>query len=160
MKNKTFLALFAIFLIAGSVACAYAAEATFDSIKFTVPDDFKVDSSNNTTVVLKDGDKEIIVTMDIVGQDAVNSFLSDKGFTFVDTSKCNTTITGTNSGNYSYDLNTYTKTGAGAAAYLLVKNNKDYSVILINNDVDVDDDFKTSDAIEAAEEIVKAIMLA
>ena len=45
MKNRTFLALIAIFLVAGSMACAYAAQANFDSIKFDVPDDFKVDTT-------------------------------------------------------------------------------------------------------------------
>ena len=41
MEKKTFLALIAILLVAGSMACAYAAQATFDSINFDVPDDFK-----------------------------------------------------------------------------------------------------------------------
>ena len=66
MRNKTFLALIAIFLVAGSIACACAAETTFDSIKFAFPDDFKIDASNDTAVVLKDDEKTIMITKDIL----------------------------------------------------------------------------------------------
>ena len=101
-----------------------------------------------------------MVSKDIIGEDAVNAFLSAQGFKFVETNHCNTTVSGTQSGTFSYDINTYEKTGAGAAAYFLVKDNANYTVIAIDNDVDADDDFKMSDVCDAAEEVVKAIMLA
>ena len=39
MKNTTILALFAIFLITGSVAAVCAADATLGNLKFEIPDD-------------------------------------------------------------------------------------------------------------------------
>ena len=160
MEKKTFLAFIAILLVAGSMACAYAAQAPCESINFDVPDDFKVDNTNDTAVVLKDDKKTIMVSKDIIGEDAVNAFLTSQGFKFVETNHCTTTVSGTQSGTFTYDMNTYAKTGAGAAAYFLVKDNAKYTVIAIDNDVDADDDFKTSDVCDAAEEVVKAIMLA
>ena len=109
MEKRIFLALIAICLVAGSMACAYAAQATFDSIKFDVPDDFKVDNTNDTAVVLKNDKKTIMVSKDIIGEDAVNAFLTSQGFKFVETNHCNTTVTGNQSGTFTFDVNFYNK---------------------------------------------------
>jgi hypothetical protein len=94
MKNKTILALLAIFLIAGSVAAVCAADATLGNLKFEVPNDYKVTDSNATSTLLKDDKKEILITTDIIGEDAVNSYLSAKGFKFNESSSGNTTVKG------------------------------------------------------------------
>ena len=162
MKHKTFIGLFAIFLIVGSLACVFAAESTFDSMKFNIPDDdFKVASSNNTTIVLKDDDEQIIITKDIVGVDAATSYLKEQGFTYEGTVECNRTFTGLQSGSISYEYDTFTKDNARAVANYLEKDNNKFSVIVIDNDFDGDDDdFDVSDLNKAADQIIKELMLA
>ena len=160
MKNKTILALFAIFLIAGSVAAVCAADATLGNLKFEVPDDYKVTDSNATSTLLKDDKKEILITTDIIGDDAIDSYLSAKGFKFNESSTGNTTTKGNDlSGSFSFNSSTYSKDKGYAVAYLLVKDNKNITVIGIDNDFDSDDDFGSSDIDQAVDAVVKQVML-
>ena len=161
MKHKTFIGLFSIFLIAASLACVFAAESTFDSSKFNVPDDFSIESSNDTTIVLKYDDEQIIITEDIVGVDDVTSYLKEQGFTYQETVECNRTFTGTESGQFSYEYDIFTKNNGMAVANYLVKDNYEFTVIVIDNNFDGDDDdFEMSDLNEGADQIIKELMLA
>ena len=173
MKNKTILALFAIFLIAGSVAAVCAADATLGNLKFEVPDDYNETDSNATSTLLKDDKKEIkrsvkgkipkkeiLITTDIIGDDAIDSYLSAKGFKFNESSTGNTTTKGNDlSGSFSFNSSTYSKDKGYAVAYLLVKDNKNITVIGIDNDFDSDDDFGSSDIDQAVDAVVKQVML-
>ena len=160
MKNKTIFALMAIFLIVASVSAAYAAYVTFDNLKLDTPDDFQVSDMNDTNVVLKNDKKEILVTTDIVGDDAINSYLSAKGFKFNESSTGNTTVKGNDlSGSFSYNSSTFSKDKGYAVAYLLVKDNKNITVIGIDNDFDSDDNVGSSDIDEAVDTVLKQVLL-
>lgn len=160
MKNKTILTLFAIFLIAGSVAAVCAADASLGNLKFAVPDDYKVTDSNATSVHLTNDKKEILITTDIVGNDSVNSYLSSKGFKCNDTQTGNTSVKGTElNGQFSFISNTYSKDKGYATAYFLNKDNKNITVIGIDNDFDSKDAFATNDLDKTVEEVSKQIML-
>ena len=160
MKNKTILTLFAIFLIAGSVAVVCAADASLGNLKFTVPDDYKVTDSNATNVHLTNDKKEILITTDIVGNDSVNSYLSSKGFKCNDTETGNTTVTGTElNGFFTFNSNTYSKDKGYATAYFLNRDNKNITVIGIDNDFNSKDAFGTNDLDKAVEEVSKQVML-
>ncbi|MBR0270491.1 MAG: hypothetical protein IJQ68_00625 [Methanobrevibacter sp.] len=161
MKNKTILSLMAIFLVLGSAAFAYAQEVNYDGFDLQfADDDFKVNQTNNTSVVLRNGGEQIIITSEITGNDSVNSFLSAQGFNFTQSTHVETKVSSTQSGSFEYELNEYAKDKGAASAFFLNKNDKNYTVIVMDNDVDADDDFDTSDAMDVAKDIVKSIMLA
>lgn len=161
MNNKTFLALIAIFVIAGSMAAVFAADATLGDLKFEVPDGYKIANSNDTAVELTNDQKTIIVTTNVTGNDAVNAFLTAKGFKFNETTKGNQTVTGNQlSGKFTYDENTYSKDKGFATAYLLQKDNKPITIIGIDNDFDADGNFGgPTDIQSAVGEVAKQIML-
>lgn len=159
MNNKTFLALLAIFAIVGSMAAVFAADATLGDLKFEVPDDYKVTNSNDTAVELTNDKKTIIVSTEITGNDAVNNYLTGKGFKFNETTKGNQSVSGNQlNGHFSYDENTYSKDKGFASAYLLVKDNKPITIIGIDNDFD-GDDIGDNDIQKAVGEVAKQIML-
>ena len=161
MNNKTFLALIAIFVIAGSVTAVFAENVQINTFNFETPDDFKVKSTNDTCIVLHDGHKDIIISSDIIGANAINSYLSSQGFKYNETVNGTKTVTGTGlTGSYNYTANSFTKDKGFAIAYLLTNKNKNMSVIAIDNDFDSDDHFASSDLEKAAMGIVDSIMLA
>ncbi|WP_296797407.1 hypothetical protein [uncultured Methanobrevibacter sp.] len=158
MKNKTFVALIAFFLVAAGAAAVYAESAHVGSFNFDVPNDFKVKETNDTTVVLQNDKKEIIITSKIVGKDAVNSYLSGQGFKFNETINGTKDVKGTGlNGHYSYTADTFSKDKGYAIAYLLT--DKNVSVIAIDNDFNSDDNFDSSDLSNAVGGIVDKIML-
>ncbi|WP_407381876.1 hypothetical protein [Methanobrevibacter sp.] len=161
MKNKTILSLMAIFLVLGSAAFAYAQEVNYDGFGLQfADDDFKVNQTNNTSVVLQNEEEQIIITSEITGNDSVNSFLGNQGFNLTESTHVETKISSTQSASFGYELNKYVKNHGAASAFFLNKNDKNYTVIVMDNDVDADDDFDTSDAMDVANDIVKSIMLA
>lgn len=158
MKNKTFVALIAFFLIAAGAAAVYAESAHIGAFNFDVPNDFKVKEANDTSVIMQNDKKEIIISSNIVGKDAVNSYLSAQGFKFNETINGTKDVKGTGlNGHYNYNADTFSKDKGYAIAYLLT--DKNVSVIAIDNDFDSDDTFASSDLSSAVEGIVDVIML-
>ena len=161
MNKKLLLALLAIFLIAGSMVAVFGEDATLGDLKFEVPDDYKISETNDTTVVLKDGDKTIIISTEIIGDDAIDAFLAAKGYKLNETLSGNSTHTGTGlNGQYSYDESTFIKDKGFSVAYLLIKDNKPISVIGIDDDFDSDFDTGDYSKIEnAVRDVASQIML-
>ncbi|WP_407416233.1 hypothetical protein [Methanobrevibacter sp.] len=161
MNNKTLLALIAIFVIAGSVTAVFAENVQINTFNFETPKDFKVNSTNDTCIVLHNDHKDILISSDIIGANAINSYLTAKGFKYNETINGTKTVTGSDlSGSYNYTANTFTKDKGFAIAYLLSNKNKNMSVIAIDNDFDANDSFASSDLEDAAMSIVDKIMLA
>ena len=160
MKNKSFITILAILLIVASLACVYASEITFDSMKIEVPTFYDQKSANDTAIVLEDLGKEIIITKDIIGPDAAEAYLNSKGFTYNDTIEMNTTLSGSKSANFSYEIDTFTKNKELAGAYFLKKDNKDFTIIAIDHDFDynLDEAYEDSEINSAARDIVNSIM--
>lgn len=161
MKNKRFIPVLAILLIAASLACVYASEITFDSMKIDVPDLYEQKSANDTAIVFEDSTKEIIISKDIKSGDAANAYLTSKGFTYNDTIYRNETVSGTKSANYNYEIDTYTKDKEAAGAYLLKKDNNEFTIIAIDHDIDFDFDFgsfEDSTINSDVSDIVRSIM--
>lgn len=86
MKAKYVLGIFLILMMA-TTACAYAAEATIDDYKFTVPKDFEVIDSGDVVHMNKTDDTQALTVMisenDITGSDSVNNMikgLEDQGY--------------------------------------------------------------------------------
>ncbi len=159
MNNKIFVALIAFFLIAAGAVAVYAESAHVGSFNFDTPNDFKIKQTNDTSVILQNDKKEIIVSSSIVGKDAVKSYLSGQGFKFNETVNGTKDVKGTGlNGHYTYTADTYSKDKGYAIAYLLT--DKNVSVIAIDNNFDSDDAFAKGDLTNAAESIVDKIMLA
>ena len=160
MRSKYLIALLAIFIVAGSIAAIYAADASIGNSKFEVPNGYKVTNVNETGVLLTNGDKEILVATDIVGNDSINSFFSSKGFKFHETLKGTEKVKGNDlNGEYSYTANTYTKDKGYGIAYMLVKDNKNITVIGIDNNFDDGDNYEMSEVNEPVTAIANQIML-
>ena len=159
MNKKLLLALLAIFLIAGSMVAVFAEDATLGDLKFEIPDDYKVSQTNDTAVVLKDDHKTIIVSTEITGDDAINSFLTAKGYKLNETLSGNVSHTGTDlNGQYNYDSSTFSKDKGFSVAYLLNKDNKPISIIGIDDDFDSDFD-SDNELKDAVEKVASQIML-
>ena len=161
MKTKTIVGLLAIFLAVACLATVYAVDIDFDSMKIPIDtDDFKVTSSNDTTVVLENDDhkQKIIISSEINSEDAAKTYLTSQGFTYKDTLNGHKDVSGDQTGSFDFKQASFTKDNGAASAYILTKDGKNYCVIAMNNDLG-DDTFEFSDVSEVAEKIVQGIML-
>lgn len=161
MKYKSIFAFLAVLLIAVSVASVYAESVNLGPFNFDVPDDFKVTKTNDTSIVLEHDHEQIIVTTEIVGQDAVNSYLEGQGFFTGQSTHGTMRVDGTGpTGTYEYDSTTYSKNHGYAVAYFLNRDGNTVTVIGIDNDFDNDGgDSEPDDLTSAVGDVVKYIML-
>ena len=159
MKNKTILALFAIFLIACSVSAVQAEQGSLGNIKFNVPDDYKISESNDTTVIMKNDQKQIIVSTVLTDSDSLNNYMEGQGFKYDNTMSGNMTVSGNDlNGKFSFVSLSYTKDKGCGIAYLLNKDGTQVSVIGIDNDAD-SDSIGSMDIESDVKEVAQEVML-
>ena len=119
-ENKKYSGVVCYFLIACSLSAVYAEQASLGNIKFNVPDDYKISESNDTTVIMKDDEKQIIVSTVLTDNNALNSYLEGQGFKFDNTMTGNLTVSGNDlNGKFSFVSISYNKDKGCAIAYLL-----------------------------------------
>lgn len=81
MKTKYVIGIFLILLIAAT-ACVYAAEATVDEYKFTIPDGFKIAENGDDIVTLQSTNDTRMMGVGIhknskIGDEAISNKLDD-----------------------------------------------------------------------------------
>ena len=161
MKYKRIFALLAIFILAASVAAVFAEDAHLGSVTFEVPNGYKISEQNDTAIVLANGNKQIIVSTDIIGQSAIESYLSGQGYQYNTTLSGNTTITGgSQNGTFEFNCHQFAKDKGLAVGCMVNKDGQEISVIGIDNDYQKTGSFFSSSQIARdSESILTDIML-